>query len=769
MAFPVLSTYRLQLRGPQSGFAFTFADAEELVDYLDELGVSHLYLSPIMTAVHGSAHGYDVVDPTIVSPELGGAQGLARLSATARERGLGLIVDVVPNHMGIDKPEQNPWWWDVLRHGRSSQYARFFDIDWQLDSDADQGRIVLPVLGSDDDIADLTVDGDVLRLGDLAFPIAPGTGGRSGPNVHDRQHYRLVGWRSGACGYRRFFSITSLAGLRQEDRRVFDAWHAEVARWFADGLVDGVRIDHPDGLSDPAGYLEWLRELTGPDAWIVIEKILAVDEALEPTLPVAGTTGYDVLREVGGLFVDPTGAPALTALFESAGVDYQAMPALLTELKTVAATDTLASELARLRRCITAASGADHPLLGDAVAHLLSHIPVYRSDYRGLTATLPTALAQTEAEAPELGPPLQLIAAAVATDRESAVRLQQLCGAVTAKATEDCLFYRDARLVSLNEVGGDPQRFGVGAAEFHHRAAARARLWPQTMTTLTTHDTKRGEDVRARIGVLSQVPSLWTEFVARWETTTPSPDPATGLFLWQNIFGVWPVDGKVTTELRDRLHAYTEKAIREAALHTSWHEPNPEFEAAVHRWLDNVLDGPAAAELTSLVNQLRAHIENDALGQKLLALTVPGIPDVYQGTELWDDSLVDPDNRRLVDYSARRAELKTRNHPKIRVVHAALRLRRSRPDPFLHGGYQPVIASGAASDHVVAFRRGDDVLVAVSRWTVRLQDTGWADTVIPLPDGSWTDTLSGRTHTGVTAVAELFAELPVALLERSDG
>ena len=762
MAFPVLSTYRLQLRGPSSGFGFTFADAENLLDYLDDLGVSHLYLSPILTAVTGSSHHYDVTDPTAVSPQLGGPAGLARLSAAARARGMGLIIDIVPNHVGIDQPEQNPWWWDVLRHGQSSDYAAFFDIDWDLD----EGRIVLPVLGSDDDVADLTVDGDLLRLGGLALPVAPGTSTGTGPQVHDRQHYRLVGWRRGVCGYRRFFSITSLAGLRQEDRAVFDASHAEVARWFSAGLVDGVRIDHPDGLSDPGTYLAWLRELLGPDAWIVIEKILAVDEALEPTLPVAGTTGYDVLREVGGLFVDPDGAAALTELVESAGLDYQAMPKMLADLKIRAANDSLASELHRLRRSIAAAAGTDHPLLPDAVAALLTHIDVYRSDYPGLAAILPSALAATQAAAPELGPALQVITAALARDAEPATRLQQLCGAVTAKAVEDCMFYRDARLVSLNEVGGEPHRFGVGAAEFHHSAATRARLWPAAMTTLTTHDTKRGEDVRARIGVLSQVPSLWTEFVARWEIQAPSPDPATGQFLWQNIFGVWPVSGEVTGQLRERLHGYAEKAIREAAWHTSWSEPDTEFEDAVHRWLDSVLDGPVAVELTKLVTQLNPHAASDALGQKLFALTVPGIPDVYQGTELWDDSLVDPDNRRPVDYAARRAALNQLQHPKIRVVTTALQLRRSRPDIFLHGGYRPVLADGEASDHIVAFLRGDDILVAVTRWTVRLREAGWGNTVLPLPDGSWTDTLTGAMASGPTSAAELFADLPVVLLER---
>ncbi len=679
---------------------------------------------------------------------------------------MGLVVDVVPNHVGIDKPEQNAWWWDVLRHGRDSRYADFFDIDWSLD---DAGRIVLPLLGSDDDVADLSADVDLLRLGDLALPIAPGTGAGSGPEVHDRQHYRLVGWRNGVCGYRRFFSITSLAGLRQEDRAVFDASHAEVGRWVRDGLVDGVRIDHPDGLSDPAGYLEWLRELVGPQAWIVIEKILAVDEALEPTLPVAGTTGYDVLREVGGLFVDPSGAPALTALVQSVGLDYAAMPNMLSELKIRAATETLASELARLHRSIVAAAGADDPSLPEAVAALLTHIDVYRSDYRGLAAILPTALAETEAAQPEYGPALQVLATALARGGEPATRLQQLCGAVTAKAVEDCLFYRDARLVSLNEVGGEPHRFGVGAAEFHQSAATRARLWPAAMTTLTTHDTKRGEDVRARIGVLSQVPSLWAEFVSRWETHAPSPDPATGQFLWQNIFGVWPVSGQVDDSLRQRLHGYAEKAIREAAWHTTWNDPDTEFEDAVHRWIDTVLDGPVAGELTQPVGQLNPHAASDALGQKLLALTVPGIPDVYQGTEVWDDSLVDPDNRREVDYAARRSALKELQHPKIRVVTTALRLRRARPDDFLHGDYVPVPAAGQAADHVLAFRRGPDILVAVTRWTVRLAETGWGDTVLPLPEGSWTDRLTGAMASGPTSAAQLFSDLPVVLLERDRG
>lgn len=772
----VLSTYRLQMRGAASGAAFTFADAEKLVDYLAELGVSHLYLSPILTAGEGSSHGYDVTDPTTVSAELGGAEGLASLARAAQERDLGLIVDIVPNHVGVDVPRQNPWWWDLLTHGRDSAYASYFDIDWNLDP---EGRIVLPVLGSDDDVADLVVDngadGPVLRLGDLAYPISPGTGDGTGAEVHDRQHYKLIGWRHGTCGYRRFFSITSLAGLRQEDRTVFDASHAEVGRWFADGLVDGIRIDHPDGLSDPAGYLAWLRELTGPAAWIVIEKILAVDEPLDPSLPVAGTTGYDALRETGGLFVDPTGLESLTGLVESTGLDYTATPEIARGLKVQAVTDTLSSELRRLCRAVVATTGRDHAQLPGAVAALLSHIGVYRSDYLTLSSVLPVAIAETTASQPELAEPLALLTTALTVGAEVGVRLQQLCGAATAKAMEDCLFYRDARLVSLNEVGGEPEHFGVGAAEFHRRAADRAALWPHAMTTLTTHDTKRGEDVRARIGLLSQVPSLWTELVRGWERVTPSPDLNTGLFLWQNIFGVWPSDGAVNAELRERLHGYTEKAIREAAVHTTWNDPATEFEAQVHAWLDAVLDGPVAAELTATVARLDDHARTDALGQKLINLTAPGIPDVYQGTELWEDSLVDPDNRRPVDYQARRDELtavldeKRATHPKIRVVRAALQLRRQRPDTFLAGGYQPVLADGAAADHIVSFLRGGDVLVAVSRWTVRLSDSGWGDTTLPMPEGTWTDVLTGAGYSGDVLADELFGDLPVALLVRADA
>ncbi|OMB96804.1 malto-oligosyltrehalose synthase [Mycobacterium sp. NS-7484] len=754
MPRPIVSTYRLQMRAD----CCTFDDAVNLLDYLDQLGVSHLYLSPILTAAPGSTHGYDVTDPTTVSADLGGPDGLRRLSEAARARDIGLVVDIVPNHVGVAHAEQNPWWWDLLQNGRVSRYADYFDIDWDL---AD-GRIVLPVLGSDDDVADLTVDGDVLRLGDLVFPIAPGTGEGPGTQVHDRQHYRLTGWRNGVCGYRRFFSITSLAALRQEDRAVFDASHVEVKRWFDEGLVDGLRIDHPDGLSDPAGYLRWLRELTGPEAWIVVEKILATDERLDTSLPVGGTTGYDALREIGGIFVDPAGKDVLTALCGARD------PHDECTLKSATVTDTLSSELNRLCRVISAVTAQHEPQLPTAVAALAGRIGVYRSDYPALAPILPVALAETASAAPELADALTALSVAMSTSAEVVSRFNQLCGAATAKAVEDCLFYRDARLVSLNEVGGAPDLFGVTPAEFHQRNATRAHAWPSTMTTLSTHDTKRGEDVRARIGLLSQVPETWTDSVQRWTTLTAPPDRATALFLWQNIFGVWPVDGIVTEQLRDRLHAYTEKAIREAAIHTSWHDPRADFEDEVHAWLDRILDGQVAAEMTALVSGLEVHARNDSLGQKLVQLTAPGVPDVYQGTETTEDSLVDPDNRRPVDYPSLRASLERGDDPKQRVTTSALKLRRARPQTFLAGAYLPLAATGSAARHLVAFGRGEDVVVAVSRWTVSLAETGWGDTVLPLPDGLWTDRLSGRTWSGRVEVAELLSDSPVALLERAD-
>ncbi|WP_338891686.1 malto-oligosyltrehalose synthase [Rhodococcus sovatensis] len=777
------STYRLQLRGDQ----FTLDDAREIVDYLDDLGVTHAYLSPILSATGGSTHGYDVVDPTTVSAALGGREAFEALAAELHSRGMGVIVDIVPNHVGVDDPRQNAWWWDVLGKGRLSEYADFFDIDWAPDNGVD-GKIALPVLGSDEDSKELTVDRSgekpLLAYYEHRFPIADGTGDGEPESVHARQAYRLVSWKAGLVGYRRFFSVNGLAGLRQEDLDVFTHSHSQVASWMTDGLVDGLRVDHPDGLADPATYLIELRELIGQDRWLVIEKILARGEPLDESLPVDGTTGYDALADLGGVFVDASGADALLELSQArTGTSDDASWLHSTEeaLKASVARGDLAPEVRRLARCVIRESGTavDLEPVIDAIVAVVARMPYYRSDYAPLAGTIARVIGTLAQEKPDLGDGIDALTSALISDGESAVRFEQVCGAVTAKGVEDCLFYRATRLVSLQEVGGDPGSFGVSPAAFHLANADRAVRWPAAMTTLSTHDTKRGEDVRARIGVLSQTPQLWARCIADWELLAPSPDGPSGLFLWQNLFGVWPVDGRIDEELRSRIHAYAEKALREAGLRTSWSEPDEAFEKSVHAWLDSILQGTIADSVTMLVARLDPHGRSDSLGQKLLHLVGPGVPDVYQGTELWEDSLVDPDNRRPVDYTVRRQRLADTSVPliditgaaKFRVVRAALRLRRDRPDSFVGGTYAPVNATGSASTHVIGFARGPvtgnpDVIALATRHSLTLASQGWGSTSVVLPEGRWRDRLTDTVYSGDIQADTVFAALPVALLVR---
>ncbi|MFD6896110.1 malto-oligosyltrehalose synthase [Rhodococcus sp. NPDC060086] len=780
--FPVTATYRLQMRPD----AFTFADAVDLVDYLDELGVSHLYLSPVLTAVDGSTHGYDVTDPSTVSAGLGGRSGLEALADAVRERGMGLVVDIVPNHVGVADARQNPWWWDALLHGRKSEYADFFDFDTAADNGAD-GKCALPVLASGSDGRELTVDRSgaepMLAYYDKRFPIAPDTDAGTAADIHERQSYRLVPWDSGLIGYRRFFTVSDLAAVRVEDPRVFDAVHSQVASWISDDLVDGIRVDHPDGLARPSEYLSRLRTLIGPHRWLVVEKILAEDEPLDATLPVDGTTGYDALNELAAVFLDPRGEEVLSALsrtFTGADGDAEWLHAQEHLLGQQVLETGLAPEVRRLVRVILQATGGNTPtspaltetVLHDAVVAVVTQVPVYRTDYAPLSTMLPRIIGRVERSDPELAPALEVLVQALATDSESAARFGQVCGAATAKTVEDLLFYRAARLISLQEVGGNPGRFGLTPSEFHLSWAQRARSWPQAMTTLSTHDTKRSEDVRARIGVLSQVPHVWADCVTEWESAAPSPDPAIGAFLWQTLFGAWPVDGVVTDVLRTRLQNYIRKALRENGTRTAWTEVDEEFENAVLTWLDTVCDGPCGAGMSEFVAGLEPHFTSDALGQKLLQLLGPGIPDVYQGTELWDDSLVDPDNRRLVDYAERRRLLGADDVPaKFAVVRAALQLRRERPASFVGGVYVPLRATGPAAHHVLAYGRGPgvdevDVVAAASRHTVSLGADGWGDTVLALPPGEWIDRLTRRQFTGRVRLGDLVDELPVAVLSR---
>ncbi|OYD70748.1 malto-oligosyltrehalose synthase [Rhodococcus sp. OK302] len=777
---PITSTYRLQLRPD----ACTLRDAAKLVDYLDGLGVSHLYLSPILTATSGSTHGYDVTDPTTVAEGLGGRDALVELAHRAGEHGMGLIVDLVPNHVGVAKPQENAWWWDVLTHGQSSEYAHFFDIDWDHDNGAD-GKLALPVLGQPADLDALQIDyssgAPLLTFYEHRFPIMPGTESGSPSEVHERQAYRLVPWNAGISTYRRFFTVNELAALRQEDPRVFELCHRELKSWVDEGLIDGVRIDHPDGLADPASYLVQLRELIGPDQWIVIEKILGHTEPLDPLLPVDGTTGYDALNQLGGVFVDP-GAEhefsELSAVLTGNDGDRAWLHHTERQFKRETARGDLAPEIRRLVRAIQLETGSlcSNKSLTDAVVVAIARMPVYRSDYSPLAGLTARIFGEIHELAPGHEKPFNALAQALSIGGEAAIRFQQICGAVMAKSVEDRLFYRTARLISRQEVGGNPAAFAVSVAEFHLANSDRARLWPKAMTTLSTHDTKRGEDVRARISVLSQMPTLWSRLVQDWEEAAPSPDPLTGLFLWQNLVGVWPV-GEPAPDFRSRVHAYAEKAIREAAVRTSWNSPDSTFEAAVHHWIDNVIDGPVGQSISDLVLRIARHSWSDSLGQKLLQICGPGIPDIYQGTELWEDSLVDPDNRRLVNFDIRRSLLEGPAAPvdatggaKLHLVRTALQLRRENPDWFVGGTYRPILASGARSGHVIAFSRGpaekEPTVVAVAtRHSMMLADHGWGDTTLNLPDGDWTDTLNGRLVTSNRMLA-ILAGSPTALLVR---
>ena len=783
MKRPITSTYRLQLRGPHAdphGREFGFAQAAELVPYLAELGVSHLYLSPIFAAAPESNHNYDVVDPTVVNPELGGIDGLRLLARAAHDAGLGLVVDIVPNHLGVEVPRRNRWWWDVLKHGQDSDYAHFFDIDWAEDNGAG-GNIALPVLGAPGDTDALKLehlDGeDVLTYYDHVFPLAPGSyaGLSDDPAaVHERQHYRLEFWRDGIITYRRFFSINGLAGVRQEDEDVFNATHRCLKELVGEGLIDGVRVDHPDGLTDPFGYLTRLRELIGQDTWLIVEKILAADEPLDPRLNIHGTTGYDALREFDGVFVDAGAADTLGSLarkYSGCTWDADDVEAAEWELKARIAEEELAAEVRRLARAVRRDSRADTDLaeLTEVLVALVSRMPVYRADYRSLSRVTATLIAQL-AELGHNPAALDTVAAALAARGEAAHRFAQVCGAVMAKGVEDTLFYRACRLVALQEVGGAPGRAGVSQAEFHLLQEERAALWPRTMTALTTHDTKRSEDTRARMIEIAELPEDFARLVREVFTLTPPPDRATGYFLIQNILGAWPRDGRATGEFTRRLQAYAVKAAREADRLTSWYDNDDDFEAELTGWIARLTDGPA----TGLIADFALDIDRGgvavSLGRKLLQLVSPGVPDTYQGTEFLDFSLVDPDNRRFVDYQALRAgEGAPEDVDKQRIVRAAMHLRRERPQLFLEGGYRAIFAAGPAREHAVGMVRTLDdapqVIAVATRTPLALERAGgWRGTTLTLPEGTWTDRLTGREYSGTVEMAQLCAELPAVLL-----
>ena len=782
------ATYRLQLHAD-----FTFADAEAVVPYLADLGVSHLYLSPVLQAVPGSQHGYDVLDHTTVNSELGGVAGLEQLAATARQHGLGIVVDVVPNHMALVAPESsNAPLWDVLLHGRSSTRAHWFDVDW----DALDGRIGLPVLG--EPLADVIASGDlrlderdgrpVLRYFDHDFPVADGTApsGADVATVLEGQHYVLAHWRErdSVLNYRRFFDVDSLIAVRVEEEDVFDATHALLVDLNQRGVVEGFRIDHPDGLADPQGYLELLRSRLRPGSAIWVEKILEGDEELPTDWVCDGTTGYDAAKVISAALVDRAAAPALTRQWEDTGGD-PSLHHVVDGAKRLVVEEILVPERRRLvRRALDALPDADPERLEEAVVELLVACEVYRAYVRpgepvSETAALRlgAAYARAREARPDLGEELDALGSLTSASdpgpaaADFAVRLQQTWGPVMAKGIEDTSFYRWHRLVALCEVGGDPELLDDASPDTMHAwAAHQQEHWPLGMTTLSTHDTKRSEDVRARLIALAGDAESWNRCseAFREAAAEQGVDAPTAHLVWQTLAGVGEIDD-------DRLEGYLLKAMRESKEHTSWLDPDPDYERRV---VDLATSAGARGRLRALVDTAVDHnaepVRAMVLGQKLLALTLPGVPDVYQGCELVDLSLVDPDNRRPVDYAERRDRLaRLREHPprdlddeKLLVTSRALALRRELREVF--GDDSRYVPLESTSRHLVGFERNREVAVLVTRAAKRLEvGGGWGDATVTLPDGVWRDELTERVHEGGTNhVADLLDVYPVALMRR---
>jgi (1->4)-alpha-D-glucan 1-alpha-D-glucosylmutase len=795
-----VSTYRVQLRPPAADHpGFGFDEAAAVVPYLASLGVTHLYCSPYLQAAPGSTHGYDVVDHGRVNEELGGADAFDRMVAACRGAGLGILLDVVPNHMAVSEPEsQNAAWWSLLRDGRSSAHADWFDVDW--DSPDNPGKVLIPVLGGPlgEVLDELELLDDRIRYYDHEFPLAPGS--RVDGDLLatlERQHYRLAHWRVAGeeLNYRRFFDVTTLAGVRVEVPAVFDATHELLLSQVRQGVLDGLRIDHPDGLADPGGYLARLAEATG-GAWVVVEKILEPGELLPDQWPTAGTTGYDALNRVLGLFVDPAGELPLTALWSSVTGDDRAYEDVVDETKHLVLREVLPAEVNRLTELALRVCRTDPALrdttrraLREALVEVLAGFEVYRAYLppegpADSTARehVAHAVAAAKRALPGRAVDIDLVQRLVLAEgpagpdaQELVTRFQQTCGPVMAKGVEDTAFYRYLRLSALNEVGGDPGRFGLPLSEFHEACTAMQRDWPVSMTTLSTHDTKRAEDVRARLVLLSECAAEWGDAVTRWHAaarpyrSAAGPDAATEQLVWQTLVGAWPLSA-------DRAVAYVEKATREAKARTSWVDPVPAFDAAVQSFVRGVLgDGALVAEVTRFVERLSPAWQITSLAQKAVQLTMPGVADTYQGTELWDLSLVDPDNRRPVDWDQRRrllAELDAAGSAppledsgaaKLHLVSRLLRLRRERPELFgPEASYEPLDAGARA----IGFSRGDVVTVAPVR-ALQVQTAGWGDDRVTLPDGHWQDVLTGAARTGEVGLQQLLADFPVSVLRRA--
>ncbi|MFI0976665.1 malto-oligosyltrehalose synthase [Streptomyces sp. NPDC021093] len=794
------STYRLQLQPD-----FPFSAAEEAVPYLAALGISHLHLSPVLEAVPGSTHGYDVVDHARVRAELGGEEGLRALSRRARAHGLGLVLDIVPNHMAVPAPEHlNPPLWEVLREGPASPYAGWFDLDWE----AGGGRVLLPVLGGriGDELAHLSVEDGVLRYFDHAFPLREGTEKLPLPELLDAQWYRLGWWRLARTelNYRRFFTISELIGVRVEDPEVFAASHAKILQLVRDGVVEGLRVDHPDGLAAPGDYLRQLADAateavdgSGRTVWTVVEKVLTGEERLPADWPVAGTTGYDALHRIDGLFNDPTGADELTELYRTFADPpgdrggYWAATTRRAAYRVL--THELAAETGFLVRTAERICAADPALrdhapwaLRTALHELLVRMPVYRPYVAAggptpeeAEATLPPEAVREakaafsvpeEAAAVDVVRDLALGRLGAGPDRAAfCTRFAQTSSALRAKSVEDTAFYRYVPLLSAAEVGGDPGRPAVSPDEFHAFCARLARDWPATGTVLSTHDTKRSADVRARLSVLTECPQRWAGLLRRWAQAAPAPDPHAAWTAWQTAVSL-PEAGA------GRLAPVLLKTAREAGLYTSWTEQDAAYEQALEDFVRSGPGGPAHYEVSLFSRELAPYVRANTLGAALVHLTMPGVPELYQGTEREYLALVDPDNRRPVAYERAalvrvhgRTDRSCLSDEKLALTTTALRLRRDRPELFGESAtYAPLAARGPAARHCLAFSRAGETVTAVTRLSMRLAESGgWQGTELQLPEGLWADQLAtGREFTGAVSLAALFADRPVALLVR---
>lgn len=748
------STYRLQFRN-----GMDFEGACRLVPYLADLGISHLYASPVATAVTGSTHGYDVTRPNEIEPALGGLDGLRRLADALHARGLGLILDIVPNHMAASL--ENPWWRSVVALGEESPYARHFDIDWSE-------RLTLPVLGRDFDreLADgaITLARDP-RHGDLAlkyreqfFPLHPRTralaeGAPKDParlaEIHDAQPWRLTEWTTAArhLSYRRFFEITGLVGLRAEDEAVFADAHRLVLDLVRDGTVDGLRIDHVDGLADPRAYLERLRAAVGPDVPVFVEKILERDETLPADWPVEGTTGYEFIAALGDALADEREGGRLLRAFaplrpSGEGDGYEAAR---RAAKRKMLTENFAGETAYVAGLAAkhAGDGIARDILAEAIRAFIVALPVYRTyttahgagaqDRARVHAVCAEAKRDTDDAAVHAAldvlAHLLLDAAGAGTLR---ARFQQLSGPIMAKALEDTLFYRENAFIALNEVGGDPGRPTRGVAAFHAAMQACAERMPHGLSTTSTHDTKRGEDARARLYALSEAPETWISAVGRWQARNaqhrrdhegcPVPEPAVEWLVYQALAGVWPVEGLAGRRAGDllgtRMRGYMEKALREAKRATGWTRPDIDYERKVVGFVDDLLgDTDFTADFEAVLAPFIEAGMANTLSQLVLKLTAPGIPDLYQGSERCDFSLVDPDNRAAIDPGALAVP---HGKPPLRpdtlqdhkqwLAATLLRARRDAPAGLFDGPYLPL----DAGRQTLAFLRGTPAAFAVT-------------------------------------------------------